>query len=66
MLTNVDTLIGLIISTILILALIIFIKKQTKQTNLKKYGVEWCLQLPKVNAMRNCKDIRNKMENTLN
>lgn len=36
MLTNPSTLIGLILSAVLILALFVFIKKQSKQTNLKK------------------------------
>lgn len=37
---------------------------KTRKTNLERYGVEWCLQLPEVNNMRNCKEIRDKMENT--
>lgn len=36
MLTNSSTLVGLILSAVLILALFVFIKRQTKQTNLKR------------------------------
>ena len=36
MLANVQILSGLVISALLILALLIFMKKQTRQTNLKK------------------------------
>ena len=39
-------------------------KNKTIQTNLKKYGVKWYLQTPKVNKMRNSKEIVEKMNKT--
>ena len=37
---------------------------KTINTNLKRYGVKWCLQLPKVNQIRNSKEILQKMYET--